>query len=142
MATTYQELHALFLSKISDYSFLNLTIEELEGQLERYLKSSVSRFRFCKSDLADRDEVLKQFNADLSDLEKEVLVSLMTVEYLKPKIVTSEILKQSLSSKDYQMYSQANHLKELTSLYKQIKAEADKIITEYTFLTGDMENLK
>lgn len=142
MASTYQELYALFLSKVSDYTFLNLTQEELEISLESYLKSSIARFRHCKSNLADRDEDLKLFNVDLSDIEKEVLVSLMLVEYLKPKIITSELLEQSLSSKDYQMYSQANHLKEITSLYKLKKAEADKFITEYSFLSGDLENIK
>lgn len=140
--TQYSELNALFLSKISDYSFLNLTTEQLEGQLEQLMKSAISRFRFCKSDLTKRDATLKQFNVTLTDTEQEVIVALMIVEYLKPKIVTSEILKQSLSSRDYSMYSQANHLKELTSLYQVMKAEADKMITEYTFLHGDMENLK
>ncbi|MDH6674429.1 hypothetical protein M2277_005121 [Paenibacillus sp. LBL] len=141
MATSYQELYPIFLSKVSDYSFMNMQQDDLEKYMEGLLSSAVPKFRFCKA-VQGRDAVAKAFNEDLKDIEKEILVSLMLVEYMKPKILTSEILKQNMSDKDFKIYSQANHLKELSDFYNKLKSEADKMITEYSFVYGDLGELK
>lgn len=142
MATPYTEVYEYFLSKISDYSFLNLTDQELEDDLRIYLRTSIANFDTAKSDLSNRDELLKQFNDDLSDKEIDILSSLMVVAYLKPKLVTSETYKLAMSDNDYKIYSQANHIKELTSLYQSMKAEVDKMMTKFSYrninLTEDL----
>lgn len=139
MATKLSELYDNFLSKISDYTFLNLTDEELEEDLFGYFKSARTQFRKCKNSLeVTTDETGEQvFTVDLDPFEIEILTTLMIVEYLKPQVLSSETLKQSLSDKDFKIYSQANQIRELNLLYRMFRQEAEKAITKYTYFDLD-----
>jgi hypothetical protein len=141
MATPYVEIYEFFLSKISDYSFLNLTDEELEDDLRIYLKTAIADFDICKSDLSDRDETIKQFQEDLTDKEKDILARLMVVSYLKPRVVTSENYRLSMSDSDYKTYSQANHIKEIMKIYNGMRSEVDKLIVKYSYRGADLDKL-
>lgn len=141
MATTYSEVYEFFLSKISDYSFLNLTQTELEDDLIIPLRSAITKFRNCRIDLKDRDDNLMVFNKDLSDDEKDVLATLLVVEFLKPEVVNSKNYKQTMSDSDFKAYSQANHIKELVGLYKEMKSEASKMITDYSYRSRDLRKI-
>lgn len=142
MATPYQEIYEYFLNRISDYSFVNLTQEDLENSLESYLKMAISSFYLCKNDLSNRDDVNKQFNADLTDLEKNILALYMVYEYLRPKIVTTDLLCLQLSDRDSRAYSQANHLKELKDLHTSIKQEVEHLVRRYSFIGVKAGDLK
>lgn len=136
--TKVEELYDNFLSTIQDYDLLmgNLTDEEIEEELSGYLKKAIAKFYRCKNSLKIVEESTgeKSFTVELHTLEIEVLTLLMTVEYLKPKIVSTELMKPFLSDKDFKTHSQANQLKELRLLYRELKSEANKLITEYTYL--------
>lgn len=142
MATPYNSIYESFLQKVQDYSFVSFSQDELETELAGYLKNAIPKFRRCKVNLSSRDEVAKQFTFDLTAEEIEILANMMVVEYLKPKVVSTENLKQTLSDKDFKMYSQANHIKELLSLYKIMKSEVEKMIVDYTYLNNDFGDLK
>lgn len=83
-------------------------------------------------------EVVK--GVTLTDMEKSILTHLMIVEHLKPQVLSSEVLRPSLSDKSFKIYSQANHLRELNLLYRLFQKESNKMITEYTYL--DLEEGK
>jgi hypothetical protein len=133
MATEFSEVYASFLSKVTDYSFLNLTQDELEEQLEPYLRSSIPRFRKPRVNLKEIDSVNKEFFNELSILEIEILATLMVIEFMRPKINSSNIYKQVMTDKEFRFYSQANHLAELMSLYNAMKKEAEKLMLDYSF---------
>lgn len=141
MATSYQHIYERFLPKISDYSFIKMTDDEVEYQLEKYLKSSIVKFRYCQK-LSDRNELDKLFNLDLTDEEQEILSILMCVEYLSPKILTDDLLRQTLSSKDYTLYSQANHIKEVRSIKDSFQREANSMMILYTYNKNKMSGFK
>lgn len=141
MATPFSEIYDRVYNKISDYSFLNLTQNEVEDILESYLLSSIVKFKKCKKDLSNRDQALKQFNEDLTDEEKEILSTLMCVEYLTPKLITSELLKQKLSTKDYQLYSQANQIKEIREVRDKMKSEANQMMISYSYSENSLDDL-
>ena len=141
MATSYQDVYSRFLSKITDYNFLNLTENEIEYHLEKFLKSSIVKFRYCNK-LSDRDDSIKSFNETLTDEEQEILSVLMCVEYLSPKILTDDLLKQTLSSKDYTLYSQANHIKEVRSIKDSYQKEASSLMILYTYSKTKMSGFK
>jgi len=141
MATPYEEIYSRFLPKITDYSFVNLTDAEVEDNLETFMKSSVIKFRYCDK-LSDRDDTLKQFNLDLTEEEQEIISVLMCVEYLTPKLLTDDLLKQTLNSKDYKLYSQANHAKEIRSLRDKYQQEANNLMILYTFSKSKMDGFK
>lgn len=134
MATPFSDIYDVFLGKITDFTFLSLTIQEIEDNfLKGYLTSAIVDFKKCEKDLTDRDDGLSTFNIDLDGEEKEILAVLMIPKYLSPKIVTSELLKQHLSDKDFRIYSQANHLKELMDLFDKMTERANELIISYTY---------
>lgn len=141
MATPYQFIYARFMPKITDYTYLNLTPQEIEDNLETFMKSSIIKFRYC-SKLTNRDELLKQFNDELTEEEQEILAVLMCVEFLTPKLLTDDLLKQTLNSKDYKLYSQANHVKEIRSLRDTFQKEANNLMILYTFNKSKMDGFK
>lgn len=136
--TPITDIYEVFLQKISDYSFLSkfVTEEELDEELFGYFKSARAKFYKCKNSLKtvknDLDET--EIEGDLTPYEIEVIVKLMLVEYMTPQVLNSEVIKQSLSDKDFRIYSQANQLRELNLLYRLMQKEATKMITEYTFI--------
>jgi len=136
--TNISEIYDVFLSKISDYSLLDpsLTQMDIEEDLFGYFRSARAKFYKCKNDLnTTTDESGDTFIvSDLEPYEIEILVALMIVEYLKPQVLSTEVIKQSLSDKDFRIYSQANQLRELNLLYRTLKREANKMITEYSFM--------
>lgn len=138
MATSYQEIYSRFTPKVTDYSFVNLSDDEVEEYFETFMKSSIIKFRYCDK-LSDRDETVKQFNKDLTEEEQEILSILMCVEYLTPKLLTDDLLKQTLNSKDYSLYSQANHVKEIRELREKYQQEANSLMILYTFTKSKMD---
>lgn len=137
--THVNDLYDGFLSKISDYSFISdsRTDSEVEEELFGYLKSACRRFQGkCRQDLTIvTNEVTEErnFTVTLTYLEEDILIALMLVEYLKPQVLSSDTIRQNLSDKDFQVYSQANHLRELGLLYRLFRTEARAMLADYTY---------
>lgn len=133
--TNISEIYDNFLSKISDYSLLNLTKEDVQEDLYGYFVSAIANFPECRQDLSvEKVDADLLFNVKLTRYEVEIITKLMLVEYISPTLISSETMKQGLSDKGFKIYSQANQLRELRLLKKDIKSEANKMITKYTFL--------
>lgn len=141
MATPFKEVYDRVYNKISDYSFVKLTEDEVEEILEKYLLSAIVKFKRCKKDLNDRDETLNQFNQDLTDEEKEILATLLCVEYLTSQLITSDLLKPRLGTKDWNLYSQANHIKEIREIRDQMKSEANQMMISYSYSENSLDDL-
>lgn len=140
MPTAYEEIYTVFQSQISDGNFNNLiALEELEKQ---YLLNSIPKFRRCFKDLNDRSDIDLIFNINLSLDEIQILGNLMVVEYLSSQIVSIELIKQALTSKDFGLTSQANHLEKLLLLRTDRKKEISKMIVDYSFSFGDLAKLR
>jgi hypothetical protein len=139
MSTPFSDIYDIFLGKITDYDFLAVDDLTLEDTLQRYLLSASVKFLRCSTDLS-RDTTLKLFTNNLTYLEQEILASLMVVEWLSPKLNTSQLLKQTMTDKDFKIYSQANHLDELIKLRQYMQDEVDGLINVYTY--QDIGDLK
>ena len=119
--TSFDGVIALFLSKITTFEeFLNLSEEEFNEEMTITLKSAMAKFINRRGIEADYDT--KTFNRTLTDLEQEIVSLGMVLAWITPKVNNIELMKPMLSSKDYTVFSQANHLKEL----KDMKAEAER----------------
>lgn len=140
MPTPFSDIYDRFLRKVSDYSLVNLTNEELDTLLADYLTSAIPKFRKCRKDLSLQTS--SQFDEDLTGDEQEILATLMILEWISPRIYTIELLKQSLGSKDWQLYSQANHLKELRSLRSDIENELDRMMIDYSYSVGKVDDFR
>ncbi|WP_409971652.1 hypothetical protein [Bacillus sp. Bva_UNVM-123] len=137
--TTYDNVYELFLSKVEDFELqkkLELELNFANEVMFDFLKSAIPKFTYSVKDLSNRDDILLQFNFILSEIEKEILATLMVVEYLSPKILRDEFLESRLGSKDYREFSPANQLKELKDLRKIFKDEANLLMIEYYYRQG------
>jgi hypothetical protein len=137
MTTPFCDIYDSFLTKIDDPDLINLLPDDMESIMMNWLKSAITLFPKCKKDLNDYDDVLQQFNQDLNLSEIEILSTWMKYEYLDKKIYRETLLEQSISTKDYAMYSQANHLQQLINLKDITYREATKKVTDYMFNNTD-----
>lgn len=135
MATPFEDVYVFFLSKVTDYSFVKVTEAELEDEFEKYLRSACAKF-FSAGIRLEKDMTLREFKRDLTDLEIEILALLMVIEYLNPKIIATENMKQFLGTKEYKIYSQNNHLPNMIELKNSIKSEANHLMSQYSYKDG------
>ena len=140
--TFYSEIFEIFLLKIADCDLLgNLTDEEIRVLCTKYLKIAVSKFRHCKKNLSKRNDEEQMFECTLSDLEMNIVASLMVIEWLNPYVTNRLNLSSFLADKDYKTYSQANHLKVLIELKEKLTKEVEQDIIDYTWDNFDIKNL-
>ena len=136
MATTYDAIYNIAANKITDPEIALLSSDDLEEIFHDYLISAISQFRKCKSDLSDRDDEIRQFNADLLDVEKEILAILVVRQWLQPQLYSALLTKQVFSDKEQKYYSQAQHISELRALDETLKLEAQKLSRDYSYGNG------
>jgi hypothetical protein len=142
MATPYSDVINVFLGKVNDYDLPNFTDTQREEIVTGYLLSACRKFyKICLIDLTDRDDVAKQFNETLDDEVTDIVSELMMVEWLKPKVLSSENLKNCLSTKDYSMFSPANLLNSIRETYELCKKDAKSLINNYSFEHADFNEL-
>lgn len=138
--TSYETVYNRALSKLEDPQLVMLPEEDLEDMLHGYLLSAIAKHRKCEHDLSDRDEELKQFNSDLSDLEIEILGILMLREWISQRLHSVTTVLQTFSGKETTFYSQAAHIKELRELDERLRLEAQKLSRDYTYTNNDYFN--
>ena len=135
--TQYSTLYEKCLSKIEDPTLAMLPEEDLEEMLHGYLMSAIAKHRKCEHDLSDRDEELKQFNFDLSDLEIEILSILMVREWISQRLHSVTTVMQTFSGKETNFYSQAAHIKELVEMDSRLRLEAQQLSRDYSYIDND-----
>lgn len=149
MATNFTTIFDRAIYRFSEYSFLSMTTSGIEPILEKYLFSAQADFQgVCRSDLSRRTDgslveeawVAGNYEADLSDEEIEILSLGICRYWLSAKILNSESLRNSLTVKDYGLYSPANLVRETTNLRNDIVAEYEKKIIKYSYSHGDIAN--
>lgn len=139
--TPFSTVFQRFLNKITDSNLASLLPDTLDSIMGDYLQSSIVRFRKCKNNIQDFDLTLQQFNVDLSLEEIEILALWMLNEWTNQQIYSIELLKQSLSSKDYAMYSQANHLSAMLSLREVTLRDVHSLMNYYSYDNNDLSEL-
>ena len=123
MPTTFEEIYNQFLSKIIDYDYLILTPEEKIILMSARLKSALAKFRAKKRNI-EADYVLNEFNRELDDLEVETIALWLIYEWITPKINNVEMFEHRLNTREFQGFSEANHLKEMQQIRKDAEGEA------------------
>lgn len=135
--TSYETVYNAALSKITDPQLAMLPEEDLEGMLYSWMKSAIAKHRKCTSDLSDRDEENKQFNADLTDLEIEILGILIAREWVSGQLLSVTNTLQVFSGKETKYFSQAQHLAELQALDEKLRIEAKHLSRDYTYTDNE-----
>lgn len=141
MATPYSDIINAFLGKVNDYDLPKFTDTEREDIVTGYLLSACRKFyKKCVIDLTDRDNTLFQFNQTLDDEIIDILVELMVVEWLTPKMLSSENLKSNLAPSDYKILNTVS-LTSIRETYELCKKNAKSLINNYSFSHADFNEL-
>lgn len=135
--TSYEAIYNRALAHITDPTLAMLPDEDLESMLYGWMLSAIAKHRKCTNDLSDRDEELKQFNSELTDLEVEVLSILIAREWVSSALLSVTNTLQVFSGKETNYYSQAAHLKELQALDEKLRLEAQQLSRDYTYIDND-----
>lgn len=138
--TLYVDIYDIFMSQYTDEIFNNIDFND--SLKKRYLLNAIPRFRHCNQDLSNRNDTTNTFNITLTDEEKLIIGVLMVAEYLKPMITSIDLMKQQMSSKDFRLTSQAEHLKRLMELRESVEKDAKQLMIEYSYSTGNLSDLK
>ncbi|WP_099301827.1 hypothetical protein [Bacillus sp. Marseille-P3800] len=137
--TPFDHIRDRFLSKIADNDLLSLDEEDINIETDMLLRAACGKFLHCHLDLAKRNLTDRYFEIPLNDTEIEILSLLMVNEWLSPKLHRQQLLRQSLSNRDYQMTSQANHLLSLKELKEHNQKELDSLISVYYYSNYERE---
>lgn len=133
MATPFQDVYKMFLSQITDYELVAIPSVSLDENMQLWMMSAIGFFSNCRHDLFDFNLDTKQFNDDLTMTELQILSKFMVFVYLDTHLIKEDLMKQSLNSKDYRMYSPANQIKAILELKQAINSEANTLLSRYSY---------
>lgn len=136
MPTPFADIYDVFTGKINDLSLAIVFQEEAEEIMYRYLQSACNKFTQSMVDLYKQDLTNKCFEDDIPREEKEILALYMVAEWLSPRLYTADLLQQTMTVKDFVLYSQANHIKEVREVHAYALREADGMALKYTYKYG------
>ncbi len=142
MATPYDLVIESFLPMITDYDLSNYTDNEKDLIFEKLMKSACVRFdKVCKKDLFNRNEGKREFNEDLSEEEIYILNIGMKYEWLSPKVFHTENLETFINTRDFNIFSPANKLKESRETLESTKKEFHQLIMDYSYKHSDASDV-
>ena len=146
MTLQYEDIFSVFLSKITDYSFLECDESFVRGQMVSWLHSSSSsprlRAKFSVFALNDEEAVLsfslKHSVGEQSDCDFviDVLARAMVIAWLEPEVKNVLLTKQLLTGSEEKFYAQANHISQLEQMLATAKNELKNTLRDYGYLNN------
>lgn len=132
MGTPFTILYDGVLRNLKDYDFFNMSQEEVYDVLSDYVRPAIVAFSGCKQDLTQRTE--DGFTITLTDTEIEILINYMSIEWIDSNYIRVPLaLKSTLSSKDFNAFSQANQLDKLRELRETYRKDNETKLVRYRY---------
>ena len=124
MSTPYTDIFKRAVFRFKDYDYLRMSEDEIHEVLVAFLHSAIS-----------------DFNVDL-DLEvQEILATGIAFYWTSARILDQELLRNSMSTKDYTYFSPANLMRESQTLRETLRKEYRDRIVQYTYHHGDIASI-
>lgn len=148
MATPFTTIYERALFKMKGHELFklseeNTSKEDIYSVLHMHLLSAQADFEsLCETDLNDIDSEMGQYNNDLTNKEIEILALGVRYHYFSYLASNDELFRNSLSTKDYSLYSPANLLKEISSTKEQYYQEYNHKMIDYTYRLDNIATLK
>ena len=117
--TPLSEIYSVFLSKITDDMYMELTPADTQNLLQELFQNSLHWFEFPRVNIYDYNLALEEYNIALSVEEINIIATYMVVEWLNQQLANIELVRMKYSGSDFKFTSQANHLHKLTNLQKE-----------------------
>lgn len=142
MGTPFEEIYVRASFRFTDYDFLQLDFGQRFEILGQYLKMAEADFKkTCPYNLSDKDEILASYNEELDHEAMEILSLGVAYYWLCRKLLNSDLLRNSMSTKEYTFFSNANLVRELNVFRDDLyKAYKQKII-DYSYYNGSLSTL-
>lgn len=135
MGTPYSNVIDCFTLMVGEHKLTVLAENERDDWISALMKTACSKFNpDCKKDLYARDDEEQVFDADLNDMEIDILCNYMIAEWLKPYLYSSELLRERLSTRDYSEYSPANLIDKINTVYNDSRKNARLLAINYTYV--------
>lgn len=146
MSVSYDVFAEAFRDKVKDLGFLNMDTFCRNTVVDGYMKRACAQFdKICSYDLYARDDLVREFQFDVSEQEIDELVDIisegMLVQWMKPYVYKAENLENVLNTKDYSMYSPAELLRQISAAYNTAKKDFSQMMREYSYNHGDLTDL-
>ena len=148
MGIPYDSIIGAFLSKITEFNFQNLTMENRDELVNGYLRRAVTEFNdICKYDLSGSydDENGEFALSDISSTDADEIINIlsegMVVQWLKPFLYQQELLENVLNSRDWTQYSPAGLLLRIGNTHRRAQKDYTQMIREYSYNHNDLECL-
>ena len=147
MSVPYDVFKNAFLSKVSEYEFIQLDDEDRDAIVDGYMRRALTAFKKnCKYDLTSAyDDEGSHFDIDVADEDVDELVEIisegMVVQWLKPYVYKQELLQNLLNTRDFTSYSPAELLKRVGDAYHQAQKDYTQMIREYSYNHGNLSEL-
>lgn len=126
--TPFSDVYARFLSKITDYDFLTLEEEDLEAELFLRLQETLGKLPMLDLELHSETQT---FSRSLTSFEKSWFAQGMLASYLESKVYHLSNMRNHFSSKDFNVFSAANHLKQMIELHRYADEEFTHLTNQY-----------
>lgn len=146
MSISYDAITNAFLTKITEFEFLQIPEEDRTTIIDGYMKRAVTAFKnVCQYDLTAYDDTLREFtdNFDEADVDEllEIISEGMLVQWLKPYVYKQELLENALNTADFTTYSPAELLLRVGNAYAKAQKDYTQMVREYSYNHGDLSEL-
>lgn len=147
MSISYDIFTDAFLSKITEYEFIQLDEYNRISTIDGYMKRAISQFKkICLYDLVTTaDDLTRSFNVEIPDDDIDELADIvsegMVAQWMKPHTYKQEILENVMNTKDYSMYSTSELLMRVKDAYRDVRENFTNMMREYSYNHGDLTEL-
>lgn len=147
MSVPYDKFTEAFLSKITEYDFINLKDYERNSLVDGYMSRAIASFKkICKYDLSTTgDDAVREFSIDIPDSDLDELVDIisegMLVQWMKPYAYRQESMESILNTRDFSTYSPAELLMRVRNAYDSARKDYTNMMREYSYNHGDLTEL-
>lgn len=147
MSIPYDRFTEAFLSKVTEYDFVNMRDFERNSIVDGYMKRAIVGFKhICKYDLSTTgDDIIREFHIDIAEEDLEELVDIisegMLVQWMKPYVHKQDILETVLNTRDFTTYSPAELLMRIRNAYDSARKDYTNMMREYSYNHGDLTDL-
>lgn len=147
MSVLYDKFTDAFLSKVSEYEFVNMRDFERNSLIDGYMKRAIASFKkICKYDFSTTgDDIIREFDIEVpvGDLEElaDIISEGMLVQWMKPYTYKQENLENVLNTKDFTTYSPSELLLRIGNAYAAAQKNFTNMMREYSYNHGDLTDL-
>lgn len=140
--TPYDKVFKAFLSKIQDPLYAELEVYVAMDDLIEIMDAAILNFEYPKVDLKDKDDELELFTNTLGFDEVQILAQMMVLEWMRRELRNVDTLRQTVTTKDYSTFSQANHINALRNAETMESRRIEKLKIKYSMRNGNQPVLQ